>query len=133
MASCPEGAPVAGEAIPEILLLSCRWRLGSIRTYNPEQIMLSAAVRRSSQDVKIMKEKLIFSGGDGAGPCLSCHPPEGGAALHSGVFSCCGSGDWADLGGYRHGSRGLEWDDPEVPFQPKPFCGSVAHPKLVQV
>lgn len=38
-----------------------RWRLGSIRTYNPEQIMLSAAVRRSSQDVKIMKEKLIFS------------------------------------------------------------------------
>ncbi|XP_019386065.1 PREDICTED: glycerophosphodiester phosphodiesterase domain-containing protein 5 isoform X3 [Crocodylus porosus] len=39
-----------------------RWRLGSIRTYNPEQIMLSAAVRRSSRDVKIMKEKLIFSG-----------------------------------------------------------------------
>ncbi|MBN3300135.1 GDPD5 protein, partial [Amia calva] len=39
-----------------------RYRLGSIRSYNPEQIMLSAAVRRSSQDVKIMKEKLIFSG-----------------------------------------------------------------------
>ncbi|XP_060091022.1 glycerophosphodiester phosphodiesterase domain-containing protein 5 isoform X1 [Heteronotia binoei] len=38
-----------------------RWRLGSIRTYNPEQIMLSAAVRRSSRDVNIMKEKLIFS------------------------------------------------------------------------
>ncbi|XP_030413323.1 glycerophosphodiester phosphodiesterase domain-containing protein 5 isoform X1 [Gopherus evgoodei] len=38
-----------------------RWRLGSIRTYNPEQIMLSAAVRKSSRDVKIMKEKLIFS------------------------------------------------------------------------
>ncbi|KAM4046051.1 LOW QUALITY PROTEIN: glycerophosphodiester phosphodiesterase domain-containing protein 5 [Anomaloglossus baeobatrachus] len=38
-----------------------RWRLGSIRTYNPEQIMLSAAVRRSSRDVRIMKEKLIFS------------------------------------------------------------------------
>ncbi|XP_053871825.1 glycerophosphodiester phosphodiesterase domain-containing protein 5 isoform X2 [Malaclemys terrapin pileata] len=38
-----------------------KWRLGSIRTYNPEQIMLSAAVRRSSRDVKIMKEKLIFS------------------------------------------------------------------------
>ncbi|KAH0625264.1 hypothetical protein JD844_033666 [Phrynosoma platyrhinos] len=37
------------------------WRLGSIRTYNPEQIMLSAAVRRSSRDVNIMKEKLIFS------------------------------------------------------------------------
>lgn len=56
--------------VPEILLLSCRWRLGSIRTYNPEQIMLSAAVRRSSQDVKIMKEKLIFSGRDGAGESL---------------------------------------------------------------
>uniref|UniRef100_A0A8C5RR93 GP-PDE domain-containing protein n=1 Tax=Laticauda laticaudata TaxID=8630 RepID=A0A8C5RR93_LATLA len=39
-----------------------RWRFGSIRTYNPEQIMLSAAVRRSSRDVNIMKEKLIFSG-----------------------------------------------------------------------
>ncbi|KAK9402619.1 glycerophosphodiester phosphodiesterase domain-containing protein 5 [Crotalus adamanteus] len=38
------------------------WRFGSIRTYNPEQIMLSAAVRRSSRDVNIMKEKLIFSG-----------------------------------------------------------------------
>ncbi|KAM9321603.1 glycerophosphodiester phosphodiesterase domain-containing protein 5 [Gastrophryne carolinensis] len=38
-----------------------RWRLGSIRTYNPEQIMLSAAVRRTSRDVRIMKEKLIFS------------------------------------------------------------------------
>ncbi|XP_066555660.1 glycerophosphodiester phosphodiesterase domain-containing protein 5 [Amia ocellicauda] len=38
-----------------------KYRLGSIRSYNPEQIMLSAAVRRSSQDVKIMKEKLIFS------------------------------------------------------------------------
>ncbi|MGH0185381.1 UNVERIFIED_CONTAM: hypothetical protein FKN15_017780 [Acipenser sinensis] len=39
-----------------------KWRLGSIRSYNPEQIMLSAAVRRSSRDVNIMKEKLIFSG-----------------------------------------------------------------------
>ncbi|XP_063288336.1 glycerophosphodiester phosphodiesterase domain-containing protein 5 isoform X2 [Pelobates fuscus] len=38
-----------------------KWRLGSIRTYNPEQIMLSAAVRRASRDVRIMKEKLIFS------------------------------------------------------------------------
>ncbi|XP_060538720.1 glycerophosphodiester phosphodiesterase domain-containing protein 5 isoform X1 [Pantherophis guttatus] len=38
-----------------------RWRFGSIRTYNPEQIMLSAAVRRSSREVNIMKEKLIFS------------------------------------------------------------------------
>ncbi|XP_041438763.1 glycerophosphodiester phosphodiesterase domain-containing protein 5 isoform X2 [Xenopus laevis] len=38
-----------------------KWRLGSIRTYNPEQIMLSAAVRRTSRDVRIMKEKLIFA------------------------------------------------------------------------
>ncbi|GCC32536.1 hypothetical protein chiPu_0010998 [Chiloscyllium punctatum] len=38
-----------------------KWRLGSMRTYNPEQIMLSAAVRRSSKDVNIMKEKLIFA------------------------------------------------------------------------
>ncbi|KAK6296088.1 hypothetical protein J4Q44_G00338010 [Coregonus suidteri] len=39
-----------------------RWRLSGMRSYNPEQIMLSAAVRRSSRDVNIMKEKLIFSG-----------------------------------------------------------------------
>ncbi|XP_027630015.1 glycerophosphodiester phosphodiesterase domain-containing protein 5 isoform X1 [Tupaia chinensis] len=38
-----------------------KWRLGGIRSYNPEQIMLSAAVCRASRDVSIMKEKLIFS------------------------------------------------------------------------
>ncbi|XP_039600474.1 glycerophosphodiester phosphodiesterase domain-containing protein 5-like isoform X1 [Polypterus senegalus] len=38
-----------------------RYRLGNIRSYNPEQIMLSAAVHRSSRDVNVMKEKLIFS------------------------------------------------------------------------
>ncbi|EPQ08309.1 Glycerophosphodiester phosphodiesterase domain-containing protein 5 [Myotis brandtii] len=38
-----------------------RWRLGGIRSYNPEQIMLNAAVHRTSRDVSIMKEKLIFS------------------------------------------------------------------------
>lgn len=64
---------------PDNPFFSCRWRLGSIRTYNPEQIMLSAAVRRSSRDVKIMKEKLIFSGMNGAGrtklfaPSYSCY------------------------------------------------------------
>uniref|UniRef100_UPI00398E69AB glycerophosphodiester phosphodiesterase domain-containing protein 5 isoform X3 n=1 Tax=Pristiophorus japonicus TaxID=55135 RepID=UPI00398E69AB len=47
-----------------------KWRLGSMRTYNPEQIMLSAAVRRSSRDVNIMKEKLIFAGT--VQPCV--HP-----------------------------------------------------------
>uniref|UniRef100_A0A671VWS2 Glycerophosphodiester phosphodiesterase domain containing 5 n=1 Tax=Sparus aurata TaxID=8175 RepID=A0A671VWS2_SPAAU len=36
--------------------------------YNPEQIMLSAAVRRSSRDLNVMKEKLIFSEvGNGVG------------------------------------------------------------------
>ncbi|KAG9333351.1 hypothetical protein JZ751_012760 [Albula glossodonta] len=39
-----------------------KWRLSGMRRYNPEQIMLSAAVRRSSREVNIMKEKLIFSG-----------------------------------------------------------------------
>ncbi|KAG5836794.1 hypothetical protein ANANG_G00232390 [Anguilla anguilla] len=38
-----------------------RWRFSGMQRYNPEQIMLSAAVRRSSRDVNIMKEKLIFS------------------------------------------------------------------------
>lgn len=33
-----------------------------MQNYNPEQIMLSAVARRSSRDVNIMKEKLIFSG-----------------------------------------------------------------------
>ncbi|XP_068457562.1 glycerophosphodiester phosphodiesterase domain-containing protein 5 isoform X2 [Clinocottus analis] len=39
-----------------------RWRMRGMQTYNPEQIMLSAVARRSSRDVNIMKEKLIFSG-----------------------------------------------------------------------
>ncbi|KAJ7990635.1 hypothetical protein DPEC_G00302440 [Dallia pectoralis] len=39
-----------------------KWRMSGIRSYNPEQIMLSAAVGRSGRDVNIMKEKLIFSG-----------------------------------------------------------------------
>uniref|UniRef100_A0A8C2ZJZ2 Glycerophosphodiester phosphodiesterase domain containing 5a n=1 Tax=Cyclopterus lumpus TaxID=8103 RepID=A0A8C2ZJZ2_CYCLU len=39
-----------------------KWRMRGMQTYNPEQIMLSAVARRSSRDVNIMKEKLIFSG-----------------------------------------------------------------------
>ncbi|XP_074497575.1 glycerophosphodiester phosphodiesterase domain-containing protein 5 isoform X3 [Sebastes fasciatus] len=40
-----------------------RYRMSGMRSYNPEQIMLSAAaVRRSSRDLNVMKEKLIFSG-----------------------------------------------------------------------
>lgn len=33
-----------------------------MQNYNPEQIVLSAVAHRSSRDVNIMKEKLIFSG-----------------------------------------------------------------------
>ncbi|KAI2648579.1 Glycerophosphodiester phosphodiesterase domain-containing protein 5 [Labeo rohita] len=36
--------------------------MSGMRSYNPEQIMLSAVVRRPSRDVDLMKEKLIFSG-----------------------------------------------------------------------
>ncbi|KAF7652164.1 hypothetical protein LDENG_00100290 [Lucifuga dentata] len=39
-----------------------KFRMSGVHHYNPEQIMLSAAVRRSSRDISVMKEKLIFSG-----------------------------------------------------------------------
>ncbi|XP_041850114.1 glycerophosphodiester phosphodiesterase domain-containing protein 5 isoform X1 [Melanotaenia boesemani] len=38
-----------------------RYRMSGMRSYNPEQIMLSSAVRTSSRDINVMKEKLIFS------------------------------------------------------------------------
>uniref|UniRef100_A0A7N8YNW5 Glycerophosphodiester phosphodiesterase domain containing 5b n=1 Tax=Mastacembelus armatus TaxID=205130 RepID=A0A7N8YNW5_9TELE len=38
-----------------------RYRASGMRSYNPEQIMLSAAVSRSNRDINVMKEKLIFS------------------------------------------------------------------------
>uniref|UniRef100_A0A3P9C7E8 Glycerophosphodiester phosphodiesterase domain containing 5 n=1 Tax=Maylandia zebra TaxID=106582 RepID=A0A3P9C7E8_9CICH len=38
-----------------------KYRMSGMRSYNPEQIMLNAAVRRSSGDINVMKEKLIFS------------------------------------------------------------------------
>ncbi|XP_028838173.1 glycerophosphodiester phosphodiesterase domain-containing protein 5 isoform X2 [Denticeps clupeoides] len=38
-----------------------KWKASGMRSYNPEQIMLSAVVRRPSRNVNIMKEKLIFS------------------------------------------------------------------------
>ncbi|XP_042270602.1 glycerophosphodiester phosphodiesterase domain-containing protein 5 isoform X2 [Thunnus maccoyii] len=45
-----------------------KYRMSGMRSYNPEQIMLSAAVRRSSRDINVMKEKLIFSEvGNGVG------------------------------------------------------------------
>uniref|UniRef100_A0A8C6L0U3 Glycerophosphodiester phosphodiesterase domain containing 5 n=1 Tax=Nothobranchius furzeri TaxID=105023 RepID=A0A8C6L0U3_NOTFU len=39
-----------------------KYRMSGMRSYNPEQIMLSATVRTSSRDMNVMKEKLIFSG-----------------------------------------------------------------------
>lgn len=39
-----------------------RYRMSGMRSYKPEQIMLSAVVRRSSRDLSVMKEKLILSG-----------------------------------------------------------------------
>uniref|UniRef100_A0A3Q4ASN4 GP-PDE domain-containing protein n=1 Tax=Mola mola TaxID=94237 RepID=A0A3Q4ASN4_MOLML len=39
-----------------------KWRMSGMQNYNPEQIVLSAVAHRSSRDVNIMKEKLIFSG-----------------------------------------------------------------------
>ncbi|XP_049582832.1 glycerophosphodiester phosphodiesterase domain-containing protein 5 isoform X2 [Syngnathus scovelli] len=45
-----------------------KYRSSNMRSYNPEQIMLSAAVRKSSRDLNVMKEKLIFSEvGNGVG------------------------------------------------------------------
>ncbi|XP_042355750.1 glycerophosphodiester phosphodiesterase domain-containing protein 5 [Plectropomus leopardus] len=38
-----------------------RWKMSGMQNYNPEQIMLCAVTHRSSCDVNIMKEKLIFS------------------------------------------------------------------------
>uniref|UniRef100_A0A673N8R2 Glycerophosphodiester phosphodiesterase domain-containing protein 5-like n=1 Tax=Sinocyclocheilus rhinocerous TaxID=307959 RepID=A0A673N8R2_9TELE len=38
-----------------------KWKMSGMRSYNPEQIMLSAVVRRPSRDINLMKEKLIFS------------------------------------------------------------------------
>uniref|UniRef100_A0A3B4G3G3 Glycerophosphodiester phosphodiesterase domain-containing protein 5-like n=1 Tax=Pundamilia nyererei TaxID=303518 RepID=A0A3B4G3G3_9CICH len=43
------------------------YRMSGMRSYNPEQIMLNAAVRRSSGDINVMKEKLIFSVRNGVG------------------------------------------------------------------
>ncbi|XP_019742938.1 glycerophosphodiester phosphodiesterase domain-containing protein 5 [Hippocampus comes] len=54
-------------AVIAIFILQ-KYRTSGMRSYNPEQIMLSAAVRRSSRDLNVMKEKLIFSEvGNGVG------------------------------------------------------------------
>uniref|UniRef100_A0A8C2ZKE2 Glycerophosphodiester phosphodiesterase domain containing 5a n=1 Tax=Cyclopterus lumpus TaxID=8103 RepID=A0A8C2ZKE2_CYCLU len=62
-----------------------KWRMRGMQTYNPEQIMLSAVARRSSRDVNIMKEKLIFSDlNNGLGSTEElCLYPENGYATYS--------------------------------------------------
>ncbi|XP_061596205.1 glycerophosphodiester phosphodiesterase domain-containing protein 5 isoform X2 [Cololabis saira] len=57
-----------------------KWRISGMQNYNPEQIMLSAVVRRPSRDVNMMKEKLIFSeldNGLGSTEDLSLYPENG--------------------------------------------------------
>ncbi|XP_060901849.1 glycerophosphodiester phosphodiesterase domain-containing protein 5 isoform X1 [Labrus mixtus] len=55
-----------------------RYRMSGMRSYNPEQIMLSAAVRRSSRDLNVMKEKLIFSEvGNGVGSAEELYADNG--------------------------------------------------------
>ncbi|XP_022616963.1 glycerophosphodiester phosphodiesterase domain-containing protein 5-like isoform X1 [Seriola dumerili] len=55
-----------------------RYRMSGMHSYNPEQIMLSAAVRRSSRDISVMKEKLIFSEvGNGVGSAEELYADNG--------------------------------------------------------
>ncbi|XP_029301565.1 LOW QUALITY PROTEIN: glycerophosphodiester phosphodiesterase domain-containing protein 5 [Cottoperca gobio] len=55
-----------------------KYRMSGMRSYNPEQIMLSAAVRRSSRDLSVMKEKLIFSEvGNGVGSAEELYEDNG--------------------------------------------------------
>ncbi|XP_014833017.1 PREDICTED: glycerophosphodiester phosphodiesterase domain-containing protein 5-like isoform X1 [Poecilia mexicana] len=68
-----------------------RWRISGMQNYNPEQIMLSAVVRRPSRDVNIMKEKLIFSelnNGLGSTEELSLYPENSHVGYSHGGLSC---------------------------------------------
>lgn len=61
-----------------------------MQNYNPEQIMLSAVTRRTSRDVNIMKEKLIFSelnNGLSSTEELSLYPENGYARYSHGGLS----------------------------------------------
>ncbi|KAM6983692.1 glycerophosphodiester phosphodiesterase domain-containing protein 5 isoform 2-T2 [Tautogolabrus adspersus] len=66
-----------------------RWKMSGMQNYNPEQIMLSAVTRRTSREVNIMKEKLIFSdinNGLGSSEELSLYPENGYARYsHSNI------------------------------------------------
>ncbi|XP_040929735.1 glycerophosphodiester phosphodiesterase domain-containing protein 5 isoform X4 [Betta splendens] len=73
------------------LCLYCnRWRINGMHNCNPEQIMLSAVAQRSSRDVNIMKEKLIFSdlnNGVNSTEELSLYPENGYARYSHGGLS----------------------------------------------
>ncbi|XP_029030222.1 glycerophosphodiester phosphodiesterase domain-containing protein 5 isoform X3 [Betta splendens] len=67
-----------------------RWRINGMHNCNPEQIMLSAVAQRSSRDVNIMKEKLIFSdlnNGVNSTEELSLYPENGYARYSHGGLS----------------------------------------------
>lgn len=67
-----------------------KWRMSGMQNYNPEQIMLSAVTRRTSRDVNIMKEKLIFSelnNGLSSTEELSLYPENGYARYSHGGLS----------------------------------------------
>uniref|UniRef100_A0AAQ5ZZH4 GP-PDE domain-containing protein n=1 Tax=Amphiprion ocellaris TaxID=80972 RepID=A0AAQ5ZZH4_AMPOC len=67
-----------------------KWRISGMQNYNPEQIMLSAVTRRSSREVNIMKEKLIFSelnNGLSSTDELSLYPDNGYARYSHGGLS----------------------------------------------
>ncbi|XP_029030223.1 glycerophosphodiester phosphodiesterase domain-containing protein 5 isoform X5 [Betta splendens] len=67
-----------------------KWRINGMHNCNPEQIMLSAVAQRSSRDVNIMKEKLIFSdlnNGVNSTEELSLYPENGYARYSHGGLS----------------------------------------------
>lgn len=64
-----------------------KWKMSGMQNYNPEQIMLSAVTHRTSREVNIMKEKLIFSdvnNGLGSADELSLYPENGFARYSHG-------------------------------------------------
>ncbi|CAJ1064579.1 glycerophosphodiester phosphodiesterase domain-containing protein 5 isoform X2 [Xyrichtys novacula] len=64
-----------------------KWKMSGMQNYNPEQIMLSAVTRRTSREVNVMKEKLIFSeinNGVGSAEELSLYPENGFARYSHG-------------------------------------------------
>uniref|UniRef100_A0A8C6L3G1 Glycerophosphodiester phosphodiesterase domain containing 5 n=1 Tax=Nothobranchius furzeri TaxID=105023 RepID=A0A8C6L3G1_NOTFU len=71
-----------------------KYRMSGMRSYNPEQIMLSATVRTSSRDMNVMKEKLIFSGkavaggGSHASVCSNSWPASSSQQTEAALRNC---------------------------------------------